>query len=516
MAALANLRSNVAYQISGSTISTGSIFTTVGNVPTWSNQLTYSTLTGSTVSTNSLALASTLTGSSIILSGNVGVATITNGLGDLTLGYGSSGWNTLKTRNQDGQPYPTATYGDTSCSFGWNSSGNNGEYSFLNNYGTANSLTGGFAFFNRTGAASKTELMRINSIGLGIGTAVPTNLLTVQSGVLEVNDGTTTGKFGIYSFENIFLINPRTSTGGAGNYFGLTMKSNGNVGIGTGNPKALFHINALYGNSVFSPVLGATTNSIFLLTSDTSGYGLNIVGSNTGAIHFQSQYFDGNTNPLSLTLNPMGGNVAIGTTNPYTPVHFVIPSSASSGGGNIFTIATKGGAEAGQRIYIGNYDTGAAPGSASYSFINSSYFGSAYNNLCLQSVGGYVGIGITNPATTLHVNGTVAASTFLTTVGVFGVFNTTNERSIGGVTAPAIYLFSLTTTAVVMTSGTNAQAIIYVSINQAGVITQNVLVSNGIRINSYSAGFLSFNVGYSGGVELSQGADVTVSLTRFL
>jgi hypothetical protein len=37
----------------------------------------YSTLTGSTVSTNSLALASTLTGSSIILSGNVGIGTTT-------------------------------------------------------------------------------------------------------------------------------------------------------------------------------------------------------------------------------------------------------------------------------------------------------------------------------------------------------------------------------------------------------------------------------------------------------
>lgn len=76
MALLASLRSTIAYQTTGSTISTGAIYTTLaGNVPAWTNQLTYSTLTGSTISTNSIATASTLTGSSIILSGNMGIGT---------------------------------------------------------------------------------------------------------------------------------------------------------------------------------------------------------------------------------------------------------------------------------------------------------------------------------------------------------------------------------------------------------------------------------------------------------
>jgi hypothetical protein len=109
---------------------------------------------------------------------------------------------------------------------------------------------------------------------------------------------------------------------GTAAYLPLTLNPmGGNVGIGATNPQTSLHIQAGFGGSTVNPVLGATTNSSFLLTNSSAAYGLNIVGSNTGAIHLQSQYFNGNTNSLSLTLNPMGGYVGVGTTNPSTFLH---------------------------------------------------------------------------------------------------------------------------------------------------------------------------------------------------
>ena len=80
--------------------------------------------------------------------------------------------------------------------------------------------------------ATRTTAMYINSSGsIGIGTSGPTNLLTVQTGAIEVNDGTTSGKYGIYGYNGEFFINPRTSTGGFTGITGITMNSNGNVSV---------------------------------------------------------------------------------------------------------------------------------------------------------------------------------------------------------------------------------------------------------------------------------------------
>jgi hypothetical protein len=81
-----------------------------------------------------------------------------------------------------------------------------------------------------------------NGGNVGIGTATPTNLLTINTGVLEVNDGTTSGKYGIYSYNGDFFINPRTSSGGFTGTQGFRMFSNGNIsssgniGIGMATP----------------------------------------------------------------------------------------------------------------------------------------------------------------------------------------------------------------------------------------------------------------------------------------
>ena len=102
--------------------------------------------------------------------------------------------------------------------------------------------------------ATRTTAMYINSSGsIGIGTSGPTNLLTVQTGVLEVNDGTTSGKYGIYGYNGEFFINPRTSTGGFTGVQGITMNSNGNVSVsGALSASSISTSGTLTGNSITS------------------------------------------------------------------------------------------------------------------------------------------------------------------------------------------------------------------------------------------------------------------------
>ena len=160
MTFLLNLRSTLAYQTNGSTISSGSIFTTVGSVPTWSNQLTYSTLTGSSiatqsVSTNSLALASTITGSSIILSGNV----LNSGTSNLTIGTQSTG---LLILNSQGGALALQSGGMTIASVS-NTAGvtmSNGYQLWFNN------STGGQSNIRTNGAGSM--YLQVNSTASSI------------------------------------------------------------------------------------------------------------------------------------------------------------------------------------------------------------------------------------------------------------------------------------------------------------------------------------------------------------
>lgn len=86
----------------------------------------------------------------------------------------------------------------------------------------------------------------INGGYVGIGTTSPDNILTIE-GVLQLNDAgagsTGTQKFGMYSYNDVFSLNPRD---GSGQYIsnpntpGLIMDSSGNVGIGTSSLDASF------------------------------------------------------------------------------------------------------------------------------------------------------------------------------------------------------------------------------------------------------------------------------------
>jgi hypothetical protein len=377
MALLASLRSTIAYQTTGSTISTGAIYTTLaGNVPTWSNQLTYSTLSGSTISTNTIATTSTLTGSSIILSGNMGIGTATpaysldlgagtigcnsvntnsvtaKGTNDLLLGSTSGNWvsNIMKS-NQIGT-LPSSSYGDYSLSTGFNF-GNGGEIVFMNNYGTTLSALGGFSFYNRTSATTNGLIAMLKNANSSYANRLtPTSYqLQIPSSVGSLNIGAfyTSGvgfASAIQSWDSsgggvaqALLLNPLGGTVQISDNVSITGNSvnkqirigenvftgfgsnNISTGIFVGRSASTGGNNILYGSSVGTSMTSGNTNALFgagcgdALTTGFSNCGFGIKNMNFLTTGNYNTCF-GNTCGNALTAGN-GGNTFVGFNSGY-------------------------------------------------------------------------------------------------------------------------------------------------------------------------------------------------------
>jgi hypothetical protein len=99
----------------------------------------------------------------------------------------------------------------------------------------------------------------------------------------------------------------------------------GNVGIGTTDPTA--KLNVVFAQSVL-PTLGVVTPDSLRFGTGTYGGMFGVMG--TGDIWFQVQRFDAQATAYNLLLNPVGGNVGIGTANTTSKLSIVgLPTSAS-------------------------------------------------------------------------------------------------------------------------------------------------------------------------------------------
>ena len=254
------------------------------------------------------------------------------------------------------------------------------------------------------------------------------------------------------------VMNVATSTGSSA----LFVSSTGQVGVGTTNPLAPFH--TLFGNSGIPDTTGSGTSNVavrFQVGSVALDMG-NIVNGN---MWLQNHLITNWATNFKLLLNPNGGNVGIGTTdpgnnvqigsppgpiygnNPLSQSNVIIfgnspsmPTYAGTGtmGGTLFVNSTNANASnVGASIALGGRGADFGGGQQHMTFAriqgtqavtNGAYYGnfvietqssgSLYERLRIDQ-NGYVGIGITNPGYPLTVNGEARASQFSTTTGYF-------------------------------------------------------------------------------------------------
>ena len=231
--------------------------------------------------------------------------------------------------------------GTTSPSYSLDVAGGmRGNYLLLNNSGGASSPSiqlGGDADTGIFGSANTvaftnngTEAMRISGGKVGIGTMSPGAKLDVNSGIgdntvgLKVvgspATGTFTDDYGLVRTKAAAAIGTGfgTTGGAALNVYTYTkdaalfVNGDGNVGIGTTGPTSKLQIVGTDGawSSSFKGnlnIVGAADNSLSVGSYGTSPY----------AVWLQSgDNRNGGTTTYPLVLNPIGGNVGIGTTSP--------------------------------------------------------------------------------------------------------------------------------------------------------------------------------------------------------
>ena len=160
---------------------------------------------------------------------------------------------------------------------------------------------------------------------VGINTTTPSTTLNV-AGDFQVN-----GSLGNVSIEdtgaNMYFSRPGVSTIANNSTVGglefrtgatndtLALTFDGKTGVGLTDPKTKLHVESSTPSDI--PTLGAATGGVFISNSDTDPayYGLQLGVLNSNKSWLQSQGIT-NASAYDLLLNPLGGNVGVGTQNP--------------------------------------------------------------------------------------------------------------------------------------------------------------------------------------------------------
>lgn len=343
----------------------------------------------------------------------------------------------------------------------WNTTSSaDASYFATNSVGTAQFGINATGMYNYTGSAipalfytNATERMRIDAAGLvGIGTNAPAaNLHVIGSGILSANVGssdvltlrnTDTGMDGRATLR--FTSDRVTSNswtmgidvaGGVNKSFQIrdtsvsgapirfTIKSDGNVGLGTQNNPG-YKLDIADAATVTARVLNtASTDAVFRAESTTgvAQFGL----SSTGMQLFTPSaipalFFTNNTERMRITAT---GTIGVGTTTPGTNLD--IQGASTTVDGRIYSTATGGKAKLfvrGDTTNMSLESDGTAGTSMLFDNVNGhqafTYTVGASGNWKLFTAGserfridqtGNVGIGTTSPASALHINNPSAA-----------------------------------------------------------------------------------------------------------
>jgi hypothetical protein len=272
---------------------------------------------------------------------------------------------------------------------------------------TAGSRYAGMEVIDSTGAGSITYnplSLQPNGGNVGIGTTAPGNILTVYTVGGATPLGATSIDVGSFSTQanaqSSYFFRVRDVGAGSTPFY---LRGDGNVGIGTTNPRVSLECARILTNP-----WGAGTPAGHLLISDAGNIGMAMGVSNVSA-NYQGWIQAGNNASAgtyyNLLLEPNGGNVGIGTTNPEFKMHIY-----GGAGSSELLIIGEGSSTNERGLNIGyNYNS-------DYSWLQSTHQGSAFTPLSLNPSGGNVGIGTSTPGTPFYIYRSSATAGTISTI----------------------------------------------------------------------------------------------------
>jgi hypothetical protein len=347
---------------------------------------------------------------------------------------------------------------------------------------------------------------------VGIGTATPGAKLDVGGALkLSVND-LVDGPSLQNNSDGLLLVGGATAgvrVNNQGNTLELLRITNaGNVGIGTASPLTGLHINNLGSSAISALSVTPTSGALFGDSTTNAVVNLGVNGGNAAFVQARDKSAGGSA--FGLVLNPLGGNVGIGTVYPSSSVHVQSGGETEVGartssaadramfrayndGGGYFQYALNGSANA-----AGLFGLPGA-GQANITAVNASNlavgtFGAnpfvlgTNNTERLRIDGtGKVGIGSATPTVALEVSGTISATNFIGNgSGLTGIVAASSDRIVSG-TGDATSMVAISSTG-------------YVSLTQSGVSTGWFNPQTGfVTIGVSSTGGISGTTGYFAG-----------------
>ncbi|MBF0280311.1 MAG: tail fiber domain-containing protein [SAR324 cluster bacterium] len=248
--------------------------------------------------------------------------------------------------------------------------------------GTAASGIGvGMSFFSENDGGAQTEIARIDAA------------------LVDASSGSEQGRLDFYTSSTNSFTTPTLSIGST------------SVGIGTTGNQLRLHIK---GDSNEPSTSGNVANGGILLQSNGT-FGLAIGTYDSGSEQYgwlQSQYVDNANSTEPLALNPLGGNVGIGTTTSSTKLHLYENNSSTipqirieQDGSGDAAISFDIIADAGGRTWT----MGGDRSNFDFTISGSTTLGST-PYLVIDDNTGNVGIGTTIPTATLSVSGSLSIS----------------------------------------------------------------------------------------------------------
>ena len=284
---------------------------------------------------------------------------------------------------------------------------------FIQNIGLVGKVSGG-----NSGSITVSSIMRSNDVPtplyidhtnqrLGIGTTSPSAPLSLGNGgaeSLELNhnissssrilsynrSNNTYRQLQLDAFEHVF----KTSSSER-----MRITSAGRVGIGTTNPNVKLEI--LQGGTNEFPTLGTADGNLYLTDGGLWGMFMG-VDSSSGTGWIQQMRNDSAV-AYDISLNPVGGNVGIGTTSPSKKLEvngtFKATGDASIDGTGNLSIRNQSATGSGI-VFIDNVWQGGIEHISGNLYFRA---GGQVDRMTIKT-GGNVGIGTTSPSSKLHIN----------------------------------------------------------------------------------------------------------------